>query len=135
MTPEENRTRVLSHFDEVVNAHDASAIDRFTTNPAIAEELAGLLDAFPDLRFEVIWTVAEADRVVSFLEMSGTQEGPFLMLQEGTHRPLRASIMLALQLDEDGMIIDSWLGTNFIAMLAQLGWGVAPEGQQVPIQT
>jgi hypothetical protein len=43
--------------------------------------------------------------------------------------------MLCLQLDGDGMVIDSWLGTNFIAMLAQVGWGVAPEGQQVPVQT
>ncbi len=40
--------------------------------------------------------------------------------------------MLALQLDDDGMVTDSWLGTNFIWMLGQLGWGVAPEGKQVP---
>jgi predicted ester cyclase len=122
-------------FDEVVNAHDAAAIERFTTNPAIAGTLHHLLDAFPDLRFDVTWTVAEQDRVVAFLEMSGTHEGPWLMVQEGTHRPVRASIMLSLQLDGDGMVIDNWLGTNFIAMLAQVGWGVAPEGQQVPVQT
>jgi hypothetical protein len=30
--------------------------------------------------------------------------------------------MLRLELDDDGMIVDTWLGTNFIAMLAQLGW-------------
>lgn len=135
MTPDENRWRVLALFDEVVNAHDATAIPGFTTNPAIAGTLNHLLDAFPDLHFDVTWTVAEQDRVVAFLEMSGTHEGPWLMVQEGTHRPVRASIMLSLQLDGDGMVIDSWLGTNFIAMLAQVGWGVAPEGQQVPVQT
>jgi predicted ester cyclase len=97
--------------------------------------MGGLLTTFPDLHFEVVWTVAEEDRVVSFLEMSGTHEGPFLMVQEGTHRPVRASIMLCLQLDGDGMLVDSWLGTNFIAMLAQVGWGVAPEGEQVPVST
>lgn len=134
MTPDENRMRVLALFDEVVNAHDVTAIEGFTTNPTIAGTLNHLLDAFPDLHFDVTWTVAEQDRVVVFLEMSGTHEGPWLMLQEGTHRPVRASIMLSLQLDEDGMVIDNWLGTNFIAMLAQVGWGVAPEGQQVPVQ-
>ena len=135
MTPDENRSRVLRLFDEVVNAQDATAIEGFTTNPAIAGTLNHLLDAFPDLHFDVTWTVAEQDRVVAFLEMSGTHEGPWLMVQEGTHRPVRASIMLSLQLDGDGMVIDSWLGTNFIAMLAQVGWGVAPEGQQVPVQS
>ena len=135
MTPDENRSRVLRLFDEVVNAHDATAIEGFTTNPAIAGTLNHLLDAFPDLHFDVTWTVAEQDRVVVFLEMSGTHEGPWLMVQKGTHRPVRASIMLSLELDGDGMVIDSWLGTNFIAMLAQVGWGVAPEGQQVALQS
>lgn len=64
--------------------------------------------------------------------VSGTQDGPFLKAQDPTNRSLQASIMLALQLDDDGMVTDSWLGTNFIWMLGQLGWGVAPEGKQVP---
>ena len=132
MTPEENRIRVIALFEEVVNAHDASAIGRFTASPPIQGTLRGLLTGFPDLRFDVVWTVAEGDRVVSFIEMSGTQDGPFLMVQEPSHKRLQTSIMLALQLDEDGMVTDSWLGTNFISMLGQLGWGVAPEGQQVP---
>ena len=132
MTPEENRLRVIDLFEEVVNAHDSSAIERFTTSPPIQGTLQALLAGFADLRFDVTWTVAEGDRVVSFIEMSGTQDGPFLMVQDPTNRPLQASIMLALQLDDDGMVTDSWLGTNFISMLGQLGWGVAPEGEQVP---
>jgi predicted ester cyclase len=134
MTPDENRSRVLALFEQVVNAHDTSAIARFTVNPQIDGTLRHLIAGFPDLRFDVQWAIAEHDRVVAFIEMSGTHEGPWLMVQEGTHRPLRTSILLALQLDDDGMVVDTWLGTNFIAMLAQLGWGVAPEGQQVPRQ-
>lgn len=132
MTPKENRLRVIDLFEEVVNAHDSSAIERFTKSPPIQGTLQALLAGFTDLRFDVTWTVAEGDRVVSFIEMSGTQDGPFLMVQDPTNRPLQASIMLALQLDDDGMVTDSWLGTNFISMLGQLGWGVAPEGEQVP---
>ena len=132
MTPDERRARVLDLIDSVINAHDADAIDRFTTNPAIAGTVRGLLDAFPDLRFDVVWSVAEGDRVVVFANMTGTHDGPFLMVQEPTHRPLRASLTLALQVDDNGLIVDNWLGTNFIAMLAQLGWGVAPVGETVP---
>jgi predicted ester cyclase len=132
MTAEERRARVLALIESVVNAHDPEGIDRFTTVPGIAGEVRGLLDTFPDLHFDVVWSVAEGDRVVVFVEMTGTHEGPFLMVQEPTHEPLRASLMLALQVDDGGMIVDNWLGSNFIAMLAQLGWGVAPFGEIVP---
>ena len=119
-------------IEEVINAHDPGALVRFTAVPDIRGTVRSLLDAFPDLHFEVSWSVTEGDRVVAFIEMTGTHEGPWLMVREPTHRPMRASLMLGLQFDEDGMIIDSWLGTNFIAMLAQLGWGVAPIGSTVP---
>ena len=33
-----------------------------------------------------------------------------------------------------GMVIDTWLGTNFVAMLAQVGWGVARFDETVPNQ-
>ncbi len=35
-------------------------------------------------------------------------------------------------IERDGTIVDSWLGTNFIAMLALLGSDVAPSGHPVP---
>ena len=92
-----------------------------------------MLDAFSDLRFDVRWTVAEGRRVVSFIDMTGTHDsGPWLMVVEPTGRTMHASLVLALELDDDGLIVDDWLGSNFIAMLDQLGWGVAPRGQQVP---
>ena len=127
--------RVLALFDNVVNSHDPDAIREYTAEPAIEGTVRSLLGAFPDLRFDVNWTVADGDRVVAFIEMTGTHKGPWLMVQEPTDRPMRASLMLGLQLDEEGMITDTWLGTNFIAMLAQLGWGVAPFGETVPIPT
>jgi predicted ester cyclase len=132
MTADERRHRVLALVDHVINSHDPAAISRFTSNPGIEGTVRSLLEAFPDLHFDVRWTVAEGDRVVAFVEMSGTQEGPWLMVRQPTHRPMSASLMLGLQLDDDNMIVDSWLGTNFIAMLAQLGWGVAPIGETVP---
>lgn len=60
---EEHRNRVITLFEEVVNAHDSSAIERFTASPSIQGTLRGLLAGFADLRFDVMWTVAEGDRV------------------------------------------------------------------------
>jgi predicted ester cyclase len=117
----------------VLNGREADAIGRFTAEPRIEGTLRSLLGAFSDLRFDVLWTVAEKSRVVVFLDMTGTHDsGPWLMVAEPTHRRLSASLVLALELDEDGLIVDNWLGTNFIAMLDQLGWGVAPRGHEVP---
>ena len=132
MTRDDHRNRVLDLFDHVINSHNPDAINRFTASPGIEATVRSLLAAFPDLHFEVQWNVAEGDRVVVFVEMTGTHDGPWLMVQEPTHRPMVASLVLAFQFDDDGMIIDNWLGTNFIAMLAQLGWGVAPLGERVP---
>ena len=133
MTSEDLRARVLELFEVVINGRDLDAIPRFTANPQIDATLRSLLTAFSDLRFEVRWMVAEGRRVVAFVDMSGTHDsGPWLMVAEPTHRPLSASLVLALELDDQGLIVDNWLGTNFIAMLDQLGWGVAPRGQEVP---
>jgi predicted ester cyclase len=131
MTSDDFRDRVLDLFDHVINSHNPDAIARFTANPVIEGTVRSLLAAFPDLHFEIRWSVAEGDRVVAFVDMTGTHEGPWLMVQEPTHQPMTASLVLAIQFDDDGMIIDNWLGTNFIAMLAQLGWGVAPIGERV----
>jgi predicted ester cyclase len=135
MSTDALRKRVLELIDSVINSHDPDAIRRYTAEPSVEGTVRSLLAAFPDLHFEVMWTVAEGDRIVAFVDMTGTHEGPWLMVQEPTHRPMRASLTLGLQIDEEGMITDYWLGTNFIAMLAQLGWGVAPFGRTVPTPT
>ena len=41
---------------------------------------------------------------------------------------VREPLMLAFRFDDDGQIVDQWLGSNFVEMLAQLGWGFAPVG-------
>ena len=38
--------------------------------------------------------------------------------------------MLGFHFDVDGQITDQWLGSNFIQMLTQLGWGFAPRTDQ-----
>jgi hypothetical protein len=67
--------------------------------------------------------------VVLFFEMRGTQHGPWLFVEQPTGNQVETSLLLAFRFDEDGQILDQWLGSNFVEMFAQLGWGFAPVGE------
>jgi predicted ester cyclase len=129
MSAERNKARVLELFERVLNGHDHAALREFTSNPAVLGSAGGLLQAFPDLRAEVQWIVAEGDMVVAFHSVRGSQQGPWLFVQEASGGAVETSFMLAFRFDDDGQIIDQWLGSNFVEMLAQIGWGFAPVGQ------
>ena len=132
MSREQNKARVLELVDRVLNGHDVDALHEFTTNPAVLSAGGGFVDTFPDLRTEVGWVVAEGDMVVVFLGAEGTQQGPWLFDLDPTGRRVATSLMMAFRFDDDGQIIDQWLGSNFVEMFAQLGWGFAPIGEVVP---
>jgi predicted ester cyclase len=132
---ERNRARALELVDRLMNGHDADAIEEFTSNPAVAGSGTALLRAFPDLRATVRWVVAEGDMVVLFHDIEGTQEGPWMFVQDPTGHRVATSFLLAFRFDEDGLIIDQWLGSNFVEMFAQMGWGFAPIGDTVPDRT
>ena len=65
---------------------------------------------------------------VTFFSLRGTQHGPWLFVREPTGQRVETSLMLAFRFDDNGQIVDYWLGSNFVEMLAQLGWGFAPVG-------
>jgi predicted ester cyclase len=125
---------VLELIERVMNGHDLGALDEFTANPAVVASGAGLLRAFPDLETDVRWIVADGDMTVVFHDIRGTQQGPWLFVQEPTGRRVETSFVLAFRFDDDGQIVDLWLGSNFVEMFAQLGWGFAPVGEVVPGQ-
>ena len=132
MSTERNKARALEMIDRVLNGHDAEALGEFTSNPAVLGSGASLLRAFPDLEADVRWIVADGDLVVVFHDVRGTQQGPWLFVEEPTSRRVETSFMLAFRFDADGQIVDQWLGSNFVEMFAQLGWGLAPVGATVP---
>ncbi len=129
MSTERNKARVLELADRVLNGHDLAALTELTSNPAVIGSATGLLTAFPDLAVDVEWIVAEGDMVVFFHSMSGTHQGPWLFVQQPTDRTVRTALLLAFRFDDDGQIVDQWLGSNFVEMFAQIGWGFAPIGQ------
>ncbi len=126
MFADRNKAQTLELIERVLNGHDLEALDEFTSNPAVVTSATGLLRAFPDLEAEVRWIVADGDITVVFHDVRGTQQGPWLFVQEPTGRRVETSFMLAFRFDDDGQIVDQWLGSNFVEMFAQLGWGFAP---------
>jgi predicted ester cyclase len=131
MSAERNKAQMLELIERVMNGHDLEALSEFTSNPTVVGSASGLVNAFPDMVAEVAWIVAEGEMVTAYLEVSGTHLGPWIWVQEPTGRPVTTGLMLALRFDADGQIIDQWLGSNFVAILGQLGWGVAPVGESV----
>jgi predicted ester cyclase len=129
MSAERNKSRVLDLIERVMNGHDADALGEFTSNPAVLGSGRGLLQEFPDLEAHVQWIVAENDMVVAFHSMRGTQQGSWMFIQEPTGSVVETAFLLAFRFDDEGQIIDQWLGSNFVEMLVQLGWGFAPIGQ------
>jgi predicted ester cyclase len=129
MSAERNKARVLDLIERVTNGLDLEALEEFSSNPAVLASGRGLLRAFPDLRAEVKWVVAEGDMVVVFQDVQGTQQGPWLFVEQPTERPVETSFMVAFRFDDDGKIVDQWLRSDFVEMLAQLGWGFAPVGE------
>ena len=129
MSTERNKARVLELVDRVLNGHDLAALAEFTSNPAVIGSATALVAAFPDAAVDVEWIVAEGDMVVLFHSMTGTHRGPWLFVQQPTGRTVRTALLLAFRFDDDGQIVDQWLGSNFVEMLTQIGWGFAPVGE------
>ncbi len=104
MNADRNRARVLELIERVMNGHDLGALDEFTANPAVVASGAGLLRVFPDLETDVRWIVADGDMTVVFHDIRGTQQGPWLSVQEPTGRRMETSFVLAFRFDDGGRL-------------------------------
>jgi len=132
MSSVRNKARVLEMVERVMNGHDVGALSEYSTNPSVIGSGTALVNAFPDLEATVRWIVAEDDIVSMYIEIQGTHRGPWIWVQEPSGNRVAVGMTLAFQFDDDGRMTDSWLGSNFVAMLQQMGWGIAPVGQTVP---
>lgn len=89
-----------------------------------SDVLARLSAPFPDVRWEVLRTVAEGDRVWVETRMTGTHEGPFFgWPPTGRSFAVRQVHMLRL---EDDLIREHWAVRDDLGVLVQLGVVDAP---------
>lgn len=89
--------------------------------------IAGLLAAFPDFEDTIEDLIAEDDRVVVRIRMTGTHEGAFMDL-EPTGKEVDISGMIIYRI-EDGQIVEDWHQANMMGMMQQLGV-VQPSGTE-----
>jgi steroid delta-isomerase-like uncharacterized protein len=123
-------------FEEVWNQRRVDALDELADpaavihDPSIAavarggvaefkEIVRSLLQAVPDIRFEVEDTVEEGDRVALRVSVTGTLTGPGLGI-EPTGRPFRITGM-ALGRYRDGKLVEGWNHFDLLGFFEQVG--------------
>jgi predicted ester cyclase len=117
-------------------AHELVHRDFVDHEPAHPEQLTGpegvkrtarrLQDAFGGLRFEVEDEIAEGDKVVQLVVMSGRHTGP-LMGRAPTGRTFSVRHIYVWRV-ADGKIVEHWGSRDDLGLLAQLG--LLPAGEQ-----
>ena len=118
----------LSLADEVV-AEDF--VDHNPPGPGILPGREGLKQvfatfrsAFPDLRVRVEDQIAEGDKVVSRLTVSGTNQGEFMGMP-ATGKSASIGVVDILRF-EGGKIAERWGEADFMGMMQQLGHAPTP---------
>src|SRR5215472_15071126 len=136
---EANKLLVCGYYEEVYNKHQLEASDRFVAkdfiehNPRLPHEgLAGtkkflniVLAAFSDYHAEIQQLVAEGDWVVSRIQFTGTNDGPY----DG--RPATGNKLVFSTGDfyriENGKIAERWDVVETLARAVALGLVPAPK--------
>ena len=136
---EANKLLTRDYYEEVYNKHQLEASDRFVAkdfiehNPRLPHEgLAGtkkflniVFAAFSDYHAEIQQLVAEGDWVVSRIQFTGTNDGPY----DG--RPATGNKLVFSTCDfyriENGKIAERWDVVETLARAVALGLVPAPK--------
>jgi steroid delta-isomerase-like uncharacterized protein len=136
---DQNKARLRQFYDEVVNPGDLDRVDEFCTEdfvdheefPGISNDREGvkqffrmMREAFPDLRVEVQDTIAEGDKVVGRIRMTGTHRGEFMGVPPTGKRIDVEGIDIVRVVGDQAS--EHWGVTDAMAMMQQLG--AMPEG-------
>ncbi|MGZ3417332.1 MAG: ester cyclase [Polyangiales bacterium] len=137
MTQSETNKALIETLMARMNAHDvegacALAAEGLVNHAAIpeAQGRAGLeriarkvLEAFPDVKYDVKDLLADGDRVVCRAKMSGTHEGDLQfknMPLAATGRRVEAE-QIAIYRISEGRVVEYWSLRDDIAFMRQLG--------------
>ena len=134
-TSRSNKAVVRSLYEVGLNSGDLDLIGRLVAPDfvgvrgdvgpaAFAGTLAELRTAFPDIRYTVEDLIEEGDRVAIRWTWTGTHQGPFRGFAASEKRVSNPGFAI-FQL-RDGQIARSWLETDRLGFLQQIG-AVPPE--------
>ncbi len=134
MSTEQNKAIMQRVYDEVINAGDLDAADEFIAADVVEhEEFPGLApgiegfkqfftmfrQAFPDVEFHVDDMIAEGDKVVARLTITGTHRGEFAGIA-ATGKRIKVSVIDIMRF-EGGKGAEHWGVTDQLTMMQQLG--------------
>ena len=128
-------TLLEEHTETVWNQGDLDAVDRFIAaeyvehDPSIEEELNGpdayrqnvetFRSAFPDLKVTIEDSVVEGDRIAMRQSFRGTHEAEFMEIEPTGNEVVSTSLLICRI--EGGKIAETWVETDMLGLLAQLG--------------
>ena len=132
---EENKASVRRLYEEFVNRDDQSVVNELVAKdcvdhnppgPDIASGREGLIQvfamfrsAFPDMTATINDQVAEGDKVVTRLTITGTHQGEFMGIPAtGKSFSIEAIDIFRI---EDGQIVERWGEADNMGMMQQLG--------------
>lgn len=136
MSLEDNKAVVRRHYEEGWNQRNLSSVDEThspnhihydPSNPApisgaegIKKRLAEVIQAFPDIHFNIEDMVAEGDKVAVYWTLSGTQKGEFAGIPPTGKRIEGIQGMIIHRLS-NGMIVEDKTVRDTMSMMQQLG--------------
>jgi steroid delta-isomerase-like uncharacterized protein len=85
----------------------------------VVEIVAGFMEAFPDLQFEIEDLVAEGDRVASRMTAYGTHSGDYMGVPATGERV--SCTVLGVARIEDGKLVEHWGVTDELHLMQQIG--------------
>ncbi len=128
-------------YDEVWNAHSDDAIAKLMAADALVHGLAAtptkgpdefrpfhraFVDAFPDMRIEILRMVTEGDITATYIRATGTHRGAGLGIPAtGKSIDMTGMVMARVR---DGQIVEGWNVIDFLSMYQQLGLVPNPVG-------
>jgi steroid delta-isomerase-like uncharacterized protein len=139
---EENKAKTQMFYDEVANKGNVAVADQLLAEDFLDHQpfpgmkpgregtkqfFSMMRAAFPDLKFDVKFMMAEGDKVAAFLAMSGTQKGEFMgMPASGKHFVVNTVDIVRIV---DGKAVEHWGVTDGMSMMEQLGFMAPPGGK------
>jgi C-1 hydroxylase len=103
----------------------AHSVERELDREEVAQMNAGAVVAFPDVRFAVEDVIAEGDKVVARVTVTGTNLGPLATSPDAppvppTGRSVTTSLILIARVEGD-KIVEAWRVEDEMAIMRQLG--------------
>lgn len=131
---DQNKALTQKFYDEVANKGNMAAADELLAEDFVDHEpfpgigpgrdgckqfFSMMRETFPDLNFDTKFMVAEGDKVVIYLTMSGTQKGEFMgMPASGKKFSINTIDIIRIA---DGKAVEHWGVTDGMTMMQQLG--------------